>query len=47
MKSGLLLSIISLALLGLLGWAKQDRARSHEARADTVQEGEDISLFIG
>jgi hypothetical protein len=47
MKSSLLLSIISIALLGLLGWARQDRARSDEARADTVVEGEDISLFIG
>ncbi|UCC84159.1 MAG: hypothetical protein JSW46_04310 [Gemmatimonadota bacterium] len=47
MRSSLLLSIISLALLGLLGWAKHDRARSDEARADTVVEGDEFSLFIG
>jgi hypothetical protein len=45
MRSTLLLSILSAALLGLFGWARYDRARS--ARADTFVEGEDTTLFVG
>jgi hypothetical protein len=47
MRSALLLSIISVALLGLLGWVRQDRARSAEPRVDTVLEGDDPTLFVG
>jgi hypothetical protein len=47
MRSAWLLSIISIALLGLLGWARQDRARSAEPRAYTVLEGDDPTLFVG
>ncbi|MGD2216305.1 MAG: hypothetical protein PVJ64_06100 [Gemmatimonadales bacterium] len=47
MRSALLLSIVSVALLGLFGWARQDRVRSTDVRADTFLEGEDPTLFIG
>jgi hypothetical protein len=47
MRSNLLLSLIAIALLGLFGWARQDRARSDETRAGTVVEDEDSTLFVG
>jgi len=47
MRSSLLLSIISIALLGLFGWVRHDRARSSDARAATFLEGDDSTLFVG
>lgn len=47
MRSNLLLSLIAIALLGLFGWSRQDRARSADARAGTYQEDEDPTLFVG
>ena len=47
MRSALLLSIISVALLGLFGLAKGDRTRAADPRADTVREGDEPVLFVG
>jgi hypothetical protein len=47
MRSNLLLSLFAIALLGLFGWARHDRARADEAHAETVMEDEDSTLFVG
>ncbi|UCC72990.1 MAG: hypothetical protein JSV86_22020 [Gemmatimonadota bacterium] len=47
MRSALLLSIISLALLGLFGLAKHDRPRSAERSPDAIVEEDESTLFVG
>ena len=47
MRSALLLSIISVALLGLFGLARHDRVRAAEGFADAILESDDPMLFVG
>ena len=47
MRSTLLLTILSIALLSFVGWARHERARSAGPPADVIRSEDDSILFVG
>jgi hypothetical protein len=47
MRSALLLSIVSIVLLGLIGWMRHDSPRSSRWDGREVRSEDDALLFVG
>jgi hypothetical protein len=47
MRSALLLSVVSAALLGILGWVRHESHRNAAPKVEAISSDDDFALFVG